>query len=62
MYYVSHEMVAFKTRVIEKFKSESTVKLCYGMKNPLNRYREYSLICLNVKCDYFIATVTSLLP
>ena len=40
MYYVTHEMVAFKTRVIEKFKSESTVELCLCMKNPLHRYRE----------------------
>lgn len=60
MYYVTHEMVAFKTRVIEKFKSESTVELCYGMKTH-SIVIENSLICLNVKCDYFIATVTPLL-
>ena len=35
-FYVTHEMVTFKTRVIEKFKSESTVELYHGMKNPLN--------------------------
>ena len=42
-FYVT-ETVAFKTRLNEKFKSESTDELCYGIRNPFSSYRDSLIV------------------
>ena len=56
-FYVT-ETVAFKTRRNEKFKSESTVELCYGIRNPCSSYGRIFVytfclitICLSLSDD-----------
>lgn len=59
--YVTHEMAAFKTTLNEN-SNLNQLSNCVSVSKTHSIVIENSLICLNVNCDYFIATLTSLLP
>ena len=61
VFYVTHEMVAFKTWLNEN-SNLNQLSNCASVWEIHSIVIENTLICLNVKCDFFIDTLTSLFP
>ena len=60
VFYVTHEMVAYKTKLNENSNLNQLSNYA-SVRKIHSIVIENTLICLNVKCDYFIATLRSLL-